>query len=164
VPEVAARPNKTGRRPASGGIAQTERVVLLAFGFLAGLLGFVTLLLHRLPDLLQLGVGLSFVAVGVGLCGLGVRPADRVDAADVSPATLLTIERLALLPLAVVTALGVGVVVFDGDVAWPAKLLLAGGGLALAVVFWGIIVTNRLPDRGGPPPPSGARSGEDRRS
>lgn len=152
VTPVAPQPNSPIRGPGSRGIAQTERVVLFVFGWGAALVGFVALLLHRLPNVVQFGAGLSFLAVGAGLIGMGVRPGDSADSADLSPVTLLAIERLALVPPAVVIALGCGVVLFDGGVGWGAKLLVVTGGLMLAGVLWALIVGNRLPDASAHPP------------
>ncbi len=152
VTPVAPQPNSPTRGPGSRGIAQTERVVLFVFGWGAALVGFVALLLHRLPNVVQFGAGLSFLAVGAGLIGMGVRPGDSADSADLSPVTLLAIERLALVPPAVVIALGCGVVLFDGGVGWGAKLLVVTGGLMLAGVLWALIVGNRLPDASAHPP------------
>ncbi len=143
---VAPQLNSPKRSLGSNGIAQTERIVLLVSGWLAALVGFVALLLHRLPNLFQLGVGLFFLAVGAGLVGTAVRAGDAADSADLSPATLLAMERLALTPLALVVALGCGVVLFDGGVGWPAKLVLVSGALVLAGALWTVIVSNRLPE------------------
>ena len=161
---VAPQPNSPTRGPGSRGIARTERVVLFVFGWGAALVGFVALLLHRLPNVVQFGAGLSFLAVGAGLIGMGVRPgdsADSADSADLSPVTLLAIERLALVPPAVVIALGCGVVLFDGGVGWVAKLLVVTGGLVLAGVLWALIVGSRLPDATAHPPTPDRRLPDD---
>ena len=141
---VVAQPE---RRPEPGadGIAQTERVALLVIGGLLCFAGFVVLLLHALPDLVQLGVGASVVVLGAGVCAQAVRPASSSGSDDLAPSTLLAIERLAFLPVALLAVLGCAAVLFGPGVAWPVRVLVGSGSLALAVLVCGVIVRNTLP-------------------
>lgn len=142
---MASTPKGTSRGPAPRGIAQTERLALVGFGALTAFSGFVVLLLSGLPGWLRFGVGVPVTFVGISLCILAVRPAETIDQDDITPFTLLAIERLALFPLAVLSALGCGLVLFS-SVALGPKLLVCLGSLLLALLFWGIILGNRLPD------------------
>jgi hypothetical protein len=131
--------------PEAAGIAQTERVVLLVLGGLLCFAGFVVLLLHALPNLVQLGVGVAVAVLGAGLCVQAVRPAATTTGGDLTPSTLLAVERLAFLPVAVLAVLGCAAVLFGPGVAWPVRLLVGSGSLALAVLVCGVVVRNTLP-------------------
>ena len=144
VTHVAMQPERASE-PEAAGIAQTERVVLLVLGGLLCFAGFVVLLLHALPNLVQLGVGVAVAVLGAGLCVQAVRPAATTTGGDLTPSTLLAVERLAFLPVAVLAVLGCAAVLFGPGVAWPVRLLVGSGSLALAVLVCGVVVRNTLP-------------------
>ena len=128
------------------GIAQSERLVLLVFGGLTAFVGFVLLLLD-LPLILRLGVGLPVSFVGAALCSLAVRATDPLEQADMVPAELLAIERLALLPLAGLASAGTALVLLVGDIVWYVRVLVSLSTLVVAAALWGLIIRNRLPER-----------------
>ena len=129
-------------------IAHTERVALLALGGLSCFFGFVVLLLRVLPDLVQVGVGAAVVVLGAGLCAHAVRPVPPGRAGPRSPSSLLAVERMTFLPVALLSVVGSAAVIFGPSVTWPVRLLVGSGSLALAVLVCGVVVRNSLPGDG----------------
>ena len=121
-------------------------MVLLAFGGLIAFVGFVVLFAFRMP-VVRFGLGLPTTFVGVALCLLAVRSADDVEHADITPYTLLAIERIALMPLAVLASVGAIAMIIAPSLAVLVRLAVGFGCLTLAAVFWLLIITNRLPER-----------------
>jgi hypothetical protein len=148
---VTAPASRGPRGSGSTGIASTERVVLGLFGAVTAFAGFVVLLVPAVYGLFRALVGLPVVATGTIFCWLAVRPVGSDVRPAVATRALLPWERASLVPIAGGAAIGVVMLVFRSGLTLWVRFPLLLSTLASAILFGGVIIGNRLPERGPQP-------------
>jgi hypothetical protein len=150
---VTAPASRSPRGSGSTGIASTERAVLGLFGAVTAFAGFVVILVPAGYGLFRILVGLPVVAAGTIFCWLAMRSVGTQARPAVATQALLPWERLAMVPIAAVAAFGVVMLVFRSGMTLWVRLPLLLSTLASAIVFGGVIIGNRLPERTPQPEP-----------
>jgi hypothetical protein len=140
-------PASRGRGSGSTGIASTERVVLGLFGAVTAFAGFVVILVPAGYGLFRALVGLPVVFAGALFCWLALRSVGAEVRPAVATRALLPWERAALAPVAIGGTLGVAMLLFRSGLTLWVRFPLLLSTLTSAVLFGGVIIGNRLPER-----------------